>query len=150
MLFPLLALCATLAIARPTQLTQRAAPNNGTLAPLAWINGEQISTVQTNAALGGSPRCTADDDILSCATKIVSTYQPPADSTTGENTVKVPWTAGPTGDFTQYPGGYALVKYKLAVDSCKLSEPQIMDKQPLFFCNADCKAHQSRDSPKEN
>lgn len=122
-----------LAVAHPT--IKRTDVKNGTLAQDIWINGEQVPRGGFTATAG---RCLPSDDVMQCAEKIAESWNVGSSSAPASRSVKVPCTIN---DPANGHVGACYFNADITVDysGCKVSDPVIVSKNPLFFCNTACK-----------
>ncbi|PHH91190.1 hypothetical protein CDD83_1376 [Cordyceps sp. RAO-2017] len=124
--------------AKPTESAAgNATTHTGKLSPLIWINDRPIDRTQA-----GSP-CSPDNDIMECATNIWKNYTVSPEAELGKRTVDVAVKLTPDNWLPDWDDRYLRnatleLPYETKVVSCSLSDPQIISKEPLFFCNVDC------------
>lgn len=108
--------------------------SNGTLAQVLWIGGEDRSWQPGGLGALSSSICAADDDVLACAGKMRDFFKVPTNGFTDQRALKQPGLYSSGTKYNNYPIDWVF-KYSVQVSNCSLSNPRILDRQPLFFCN---------------
>jgi len=122
-----------LADAHPTN--KRDAATDGTLAPALWINGEVVSHGGPTAA---AAPCTAADDVLSCASKISESWKIAPSAPPASRVIQVPCLINDPQN-GHVGGCYFDANITVDYSTCSLSDPVIVHKDTLQFCNDACK-----------
>jgi len=123
------AVLVALAAAAPT--SKSVARTAKSLPGVFYIDGDRVDVGKPNAIAVKSP-CTVDDDVFTCAEKTAAAWKVPG----GYSSSSVPMNIGSIITW----GGQELAadisfNYSTGLSSCKLSDPQYTDHQPLFDCN---------------
>ncbi|UNI22964.1 hypothetical protein JDV02_008807 [Purpureocillium takamizusanense] len=123
----LLATVSALVTASPTTRTG----GNSTRAPALWINGNFIDYTSPGV------RCSPDEDVLSCATKLLGQMNVEQNATFGTHslTVHLKSLYRARRFLFWIDAGYINIDYTVGVEGCNKSNPVVVSKAPLFFCN---------------